>query len=128
MCFNIDSNNPDKQIAEKDITCYKVMFKKDNNSYLSQFKSFEYKKDENYEINKWSFGMPQSIEVGFHFHSNIETARDSLAFWNTCSIAPPESLNLVIIECIIPKGSEYYHNPIEHEYVSNRIKIIGQAA
>lgn len=126
MCFNIDSNNPNKQIADKDITCYKVMFKKDANSYLSQFKSFLYNKGETYkvtidepQINRWAFGMPLSIEAGFHSYSNIDTAQSSL--W----MSGFGSLNLVVVECIIPIGSEYYYNPIELEYVSNQVKIIG---
>ena len=57
------------------------------------------------------------IEEEYHSYSNKNWAKEM-----RMKEKPFQNLHMVV-ECTIPKGSEYYYNPDDHEYVSNQIII-----
>lgn len=111
------TNNLHKYIAEKDIVCYKIVNLRDN-------KIISYWYDFPYELNsKYTTQVLQPIPVlngdiciekGFHSYRNLDTAKEDT--WL------PLTESLVIVKCIVPKGSEYYIN--SKEMVSNQIIIV----
>ncbi len=111
------TNNLHKYIAEKDIVCYKIV-------YLQGKKIISFWFDFPYELNrKYTTQVLQPIPVpngdiriekGFHSYRNLYTAKRDVWF------SLMESL--VIVKCIVPKGSEYYIN--NKEMVSNQIIIV----
>lgn len=113
MCFFIDEKHPNKKIAKKDITCYKILSK----SWNSYYRNFKYELDTIYECPSSLFieksGPSDIITLGFHSYSNKKEA-----------IGVCGDRFAIIVKCIIPKGTEYYYNSKYKEYVSNKIKVI----
>lgn len=144
MCFTIHDNHKEITKSNEDITCYKVMVEYVTQPiiYKSIYQSFEYEQGYIYHTK---IGNPQysnklysvaylydqethkrkidSINEGFHSYSTFEEA------YNNLDICPfnfengPMIKSKSIVQCIIPKGSKFYYNPDEKQYVSERIKI-----
>ena len=115
MCFHVHPDHPTAKIAEKDITCYKVVETVRGNNqykvkYISLYQGFIYERGKTYfsEISRYY----NKIEEGVHSYTNLKTASEYKRY------------GVVLIECTIPKGSTYYYDPENEEYVSNQIKII----
>lgn len=127
MCFYIDSKYPDKQIAKRDITCYKVLW----NSYRSAFRFKLYELDELYKVRiekPYFLSGIYTIDRGFHSYSNLKQAvqeRVHIVKLTNCSSCYNKFAlqEFAIVKCIIPKDSEYYYNSERREYVSNQIII-----
>lgn len=112
MCFIIDPKHPEKKIAKRDITCYKVLNSLATSIY--QLKPYElgvlYKQKMEDPIKK---GLGDAkINIGFHSYSNIKRANLIVLL-----------IGNYVYKTIIPKGSEYYYNSMRNEYVSNQIII-----
>ena len=116
MCW-VSKTKPIKNIAEKDIICYKVfhiqniIFDKWKIQKLySEYMNFLYipYKEQEY-INLKS---DKIITFGYHSYSTIERAIDEIY----------NSKYYSIVECIIPKNSEYYINSCQ-EIVSSNIIV-----
>jgi len=109
-----------EEIADKDITCYKVLRVRNwrflyfeaqyrNFKYWFWYKYFPCKKVKlEQKTTPWGF---REIHKGYHSwqRSNIVTDAE---LWEN---------NLILVELIIPKGTKYFKN--EYEYVSERIKL-----
>ena len=111
MCFSIHPDHPDKKIAKRDITCYKIL-QNISGELFSRLRGFEYKLNKLY---KTKIDEPQLGEINRGFHSNSN--KHFLKRQRSCIISSKN------VKCIIPKGSEYYYDPIWREYVSNQIII-----
>ncbi len=130
MCFIIHKDHSEPKKAEKDITCYKRLHR----NYVAPYQNFQYRKDLEYKSTIISYGA--SINEGLHSYSNSYKA---LYITTPFEFAPyTYCLKLllkifkkiytggdIVVICKIPKGSTYYYNPIENEYVSDRLKVIG---
>ena len=116
MCFVIHEKHPDKKIAKRDITCYKDVLSHRNKQFVkSAVKEFAYRFNRLYRTRLDRerikvFGELAPLNKGFHSTSNKK--RNGLWWASDFSV-----------RCIIPKGSEYYYNPEEMEYISNQIII-----
>ena len=124
MCFIGYKDN--LKIADRDIKCYKCL--------QSNMKSPCYEAE--YEIGKdikslftfdWlddSFKGVLKVEKGLHSYISIETAKrkakSGQCWYNQVFMTAASSP--IVVECIIPKGSQYLTNGIE--YVSDRLKPI----
>ncbi len=116
MCFHLKNDNDKKRIAKKNITCYKVLGVSDRGNLISEHRSFRYKPGILY---KSRIGKPHYssgfcyyfIDRGRHSYSNYIEAKKNCGYYQ------------IIYMCIIPKGSEYYYNPDDCEYVSNQIIV-----
>ena len=109
MCFTIDPKHPKKKIAKRDITCYKVLEENLISPYLDyQYTLNKLVKDKIVlELSSWR----DSINEGLHSYSSKMNAK----IWS--------SWGRITYLAIIPKGSEYYYDSIDKEYVSNQIII-----
>lgn len=131
MCWVIKTK-PIKNIAEKDIICYKVFhfydiffdeqldrtkiqFDKNKIQKLySEYMNFlyiPYKKQEHINLKIENDIIRYIIDEGYHSYSTFERAQYRLGY-----------SDLKIIECIIPKDSEYYVNS-RQEIVSSNIIV-----
>ena len=109
MCFSIHPDHPDKKIAKRDITCYKIL----QNISGELFSTVQYFRYKLHKLYKTKIDKPKywGINHGFHSYSNKKCLLEN------CIISTKN------VKCIIPKGSEYYYNPFYTEYVSNQIII-----
>ena len=122
MCFNVSRKHPDSLITQEDIICYKSSdtTKRRYKTFSSDYRRFDYKLGKVYRLMtsleptrkvelypEPRFAESQVINQGFHSYIKI----------------PTQYLNDRLVECIIPKGSTYYINPDENEYVSDQIII-----
>ena len=109
MCFKITT--PEK-IAKKDIVCWKLFCKKGEKTYRSKHQGTRYFIKKIYSTKH--FGLFGNIEIneGRHSYSTRFKAL-SLSFGYA-----------IVVKCIIPKGTKYYYNNKDKEYVSLAIKLI----
>lgn len=131
MCW-VSRTKPIKNIAEKDIICYKVFHFYDIffdeqldrtkiqldrtkiqkiYSECMNFLYIPYKKQEHINLKIENDIIRYIIEEGYHSYSTFERTHYRLGY-----------SDLKIIECIIPKDSEYYVNS-RQEIVSSNIIV-----
>lgn len=127
MCLYADEEKA--RPAESDMVCYKVMrhvYCNDRYALRSQYYDFNYNVGKSYLCYDFSKEAGRSImrydnytvEHGFHSYMKLDMvlfhAEDS---FNSCA--------LVIVKCIIPKGTLMFSATDDGEYCSERIKVIG---
>lgn len=123
MCW-VSKTIPIKNIAEKDIICYKVfhiqniIFEQFDKSKIqklySEYMNFlyiPYKKQEHINLKIENYIYDKRITFGYHSYSTLERALYGI-----------HNSNYTIVECIIPKNSEYYINS-RQEIVSSNIIV-----
>jgi len=108
MCFHTHYDHQEVKTAEKDIVCWKYLTK-DRKAPLQNFQ-YEYN-----ILNK--LGRPlevvdREISEGFHSHSEKRIAKLRA------------TSDRKVFKFIIPKGSKYFYNPNDEEYVSDHIVLI----
>lgn len=113
MCFYIHRDHRKEKIAEQDIVCYKRLKPIFLFWGVSPFRGFSYRLRKTYKskIIRSRYSSDR-IEEGLHSYSDFDQA-----YYRT-------HYDESIYKAIIPKGSTYYYNPEDHEYVSNRLKVI----
>ena len=120
MCLYLEKDNPIVLIADKDITCYKVL----RTYYKTLHSPYQYF---DWELNKlYTVKLPLKkdarkndrgiINKGLHSFSMLKRAKSSGVFLNYNGRK--------IYKAIIPKGSYYYYNSDKKEYASNQLIII----
>lgn len=124
MCW-ISKTIPIKNIAEKDIICYKVFYIRDIileqnkiQKIYSQYRHFPYipyKKQKYINLEIENNIIEKRITFGYHSYGTLERAQ--YVVYNLFFKS-----NYNIIECIIPKDSEYYVNNYQ-EIVSSNIIV-----
>lgn len=135
MCWR--STKLDKQIATKNIKVFKVGYVI-NGKLISYYRSYSYDFNQLYETDinpiRWPGG--HYILNGFHSYDRkkCKCKKDKKTYtWDIytfCSSSPYSRIIPLasysdensIVECIIPKGSEYYENE-KGEIISNQIII-----
>ncbi len=121
MCLDI-SNSREKLIADKDITCYKVLVAK---KYLFGLIT-KYRTP--YYIAKVKLGRTYKSEISIIDECGsilIEKALHSFKFKSQAEKEASEHMpTWKIVECTIPKGSEYYIGEFDYycSYASNKLK------
>lgn len=121
MCFLIltDSKAYGEELtASKDIVCYKMLEKSIGGEvYMSPYQNELY-----FKINTKAKSITKTssliaspwtsqINIGLHTYSNKKYARKKL-----CT-------DRAFFKAIIPKGSKYYYNPEDSEYVSDKLIV-----
>ena len=122
MCW-VTKTIPIKNIAEKDIICYKVFHTQNRifdkwkiqklYSLCMDFLYIPYKEQEYINLKIENSMSDKIITFGYHSYSTIERAIDEI--YNS-------NYYYAIVECIIPKDSEYYINSCQ-EIVSSNIIV-----
>lgn len=118
MCFYVDKRYPDKKIADKDITCYKRLLPYNGKKYKfkSPYQRYKYNLNILFEskIGKIeNYAYCAEINKGLHSYSTKTRAIECSKQFG-CNTE-------IILKGIIPKGSEYYYNPMNRQYVSNQL-------
>ena len=117
MCFSIQQNqNAIVKIAKKDIVCYKLLTELDG-FYRSPIQNVVY-----FSIKgKWVIktetqftGEKCSIYRGLHAYSSKEEA----FAWKTSYGR--------VFKGIIPKGTPYYYNSYDKQYVALKLKVFNE--
>lgn len=116
MCFTVTTR---KEIAKKDIRCYKIVTFKGIGNYISRLQDFPYEDgyhyyDDCFPENCWR--GQQLGGGGMHSYRNVRTIATCCGF-----VFYDQSVS---IECIIPKGSKYYKN--RSEYFSSDLIVVGK--
>ena len=111
MCFYITT--PEK-IAKKDIPCWKL-FEKSKTVLRALYRNSVYRIGETYTTKKFTRVLCY-ISKGRHSYSTSSKAKDERGGW--------PRLDIVTVKCIIPKGTPYYYNSEDKEYVSLAIKLV----
>ena len=122
MCFTISDNKQwnKPRIAKKDIIVWKVFGSISEDYCISQFLDFSYTYNIQYNTvftysnRKIELKDTKNIEQGFHSYSKKAVKM----FYKNGKRRT--------IKCIIPKGTRYYYNPEELEYVSNSIIVTNE--
>ena len=120
MCFTIHTSYSEPLIAEQDIKCYKNLSHYPKGDIYSPYRSEQYFSKK----NKVSFTIKEVdyfyidtsfilsyISEGLHSYSTSQRAKQDLDKWDKTHLA------------IIPKGTKYYYNPEDNEYVSLKLKV-----
>lgn len=119
MCFIVRTNQS-KQIAQEDIACFKVLeWDEDIPGYRSPYQFHHYplgemQHTEIEEPKPSATVYSPTINKGLHSYSYFEAAQ-SILWWDMDKRR--------VFNAIIPKGAEYYHDPLDGEYVSNQLKV-----
>lgn len=123
MCYSARLDSPASKplVATEDIKCYKAIQKRkkywwNKTTYHSYwYPLHKWKLGELYEttITPYEYAYYFEINEGFHSFSS-----------HLMALANQSSCDTIIIHCIIPAGSTYYHNPEDELYVSTKIKFI----
>lgn len=111
MCFVINVKHSEEKIAKKDIVCYKRLCVYID-IFISPYLHYFYRLNILYR-SELKPSSDNTIDIGFHSYSCKKYATSRLI----------KDRYEVLAKGIIPKGSRYYYNPDDHEYVSNQIII-----
>lgn len=137
MCWR--NTTLEKKIATEDVNVFKIAKKNDNDAIISLYNEFHYELNKLYNTNIWisklgeiSTFVPDRVYIGTEgFHSyniySVEISkRLSCITIDTKNSFPldmiPLEKNIVKLNCVIPKESEYYENGAG-EIISNRIIV-----
>jgi len=141
MCW-YSYKEPIKKVAENDVPCFKVVQLNDDGSLVSVYFEKVYKPKRTYKhknimpkkVNYTSKRYFSLIREGLHsYATDVEITID-----NECSMIMVKefvkvskiplwfsnNFKFAKVNCIIPKGAEYYENE-QGEYVSTKLKVIG---
>lgn len=136
MCFYIRNNieSATLWVAKQDVTCYKLL----DGNLVSPYRAFQYKYNKLYKakigrlerviytnaVNSKSEIILDdlrdnnhnifSINKGLHSYSSLAAAS-----WGAAVIR----YGCCVFKTIIPKGSEFYYDNINKEYISNQLII-----
>lgn len=138
MCW--ESKKAERRVAKEDIKTFKVGIKGSGGNFCSYYYHHLYTPLQKYKVHMHSTFISGTLIVDVGFHSyNSKCCRVSLVDSVTpsrCDIVYDNKKNgvelldwysnrlnaLLMAECIIPKGAEYYENKLG-EIVSNQIII-----
>lgn len=109
MCFFIDVYHQMVKTAKTNIVCWKRF--DIGKEYCSPIQGFEYKKGIVYYEDRFNEHALYMVNTGLHSYSTEKKAKRE------------KYSDEKIVQCIIPKGSKYYYNSYEEEYVSDHLFI-----
>ena len=97
MCLLTTQQVP--QIAEEDITCYKVLLHLDDKLYSYYYNAFEWEMDKVHFTTLQEKRSRRTVHQGFHSYKDLHS---------TLVLMTRAPFTCLVVECIIPKGTEYY--------------------
>lgn len=116
MCLYSKTNIP--KIAKKDIKVYKILGKIDK-KFLTPYRSYRMNEGYHYIQTGKKFGVflssgmyPYRIEKGLHAYTTLNAAIDQKYHG---------LISQIIVEMIIPKGSEYFIDKIGKQICSDNL-------
>lgn len=135
MCvFKYDKDKVKHKIAEKDITCYKVMLRYYYPGNLCGYKSLVYSGKPYFDGDEMipdehktvaQLDKTKYVEGGV-IYSYVKQGDAYEVYMAYNHIAPPLYQNVVMIKCVIPKGTPYWVSDNGKTYISMKLKIKGK--
>ena len=116
MCFNIHPYCKEAKVATEDIKCWKIFNACIFPGLTSPYMRYTYFTNEVYKTRFVFSYNGRDISEGFHSFKNRAEAK---GYKKRNFYKKIKSIRL----CIIPAGAEYYYNPYDQQYVSNKIII-----
>lgn len=128
MCLYTEQSKP--LVAEKDITCYKVVYRYEAlKQFRSEIQFFKYRIGYTYDlymdVEDWVPSAAGYLYWGFH---SFTTLKNALEYGGK---------RMVLLKCVIPKGARYYAGGFERgfcdnprlggigtQYCSNQIRVV----
>lgn len=100
--------------ADRDIACYKLVYPENmDHKFRSQFQEFKYELGRTYQEDCFRrVNLTRHIYEGFH---SYRTIREAVS--HSCP-------GMVLIKCVIPKGSLYYVSENRDQYCSDTIRVV----
>lgn len=135
MCFYAKCNTPGR--ATKDIICYKVVERiyTPQKGFRGPFYPFRYLPNIEYKADDFRRDLNSNVlapvtKGGFYTFKSIKSA-EKLKENISRFYLHPHYPRLMIVECVIPKGSLYYTsihdiNGYGTEYCSKKLKIVAR--
>ena len=131
MCFYINNLDPNPLVAQKDITCYKVM---DNmGAHSGYYRSLVYPKQNNdYYFHIADTMIPDKLGLPIEYERDYQGEykcvnhgiHSKITIFNAMNMAYPKNYewyDRAVIKCIIQKGTTFYQNLDTMEYVSEKL-------
>lgn len=115
MC--LFSNKSEANVAKRDITCYKLVFRE---TFQSPFYYKKYRVGRSYtepkfkaKVDKSVFNRDVEIKFGFHTYKTFQAARRHGDY------------KFAILKCVIPVGTRYWEDTRGNEaYCSETINVV----
>ena len=135
MCvFKSNKDKMGHRIAEKNITCYKVMLNYYYPGNVNAYKSLVYSGKPYFNGDEMmpdkektvaQLDKTKYVRGGvIYSYATRGTAYEACMSYNR--IVPPLYQNAVIVKCVIPKGTSYWVSNDDQTYISMKLKIIGR--
>ena len=119
------------RIAEKDITCYKIMWRNKGmhrGKYCSWVRCFKYELGMSYHEQSFCNRIEKNyhgfVDVHYGFHSYIYYQDAHRIMTSLRDLY--ENKVVVLLKCTIPAGSQYYISQDDIEFCSDKIIIKAQ--
>lgn len=112
MC--LISSRHESACTDRDITCYKLVYPANmDDKFRSQFQEFPYELGRAYQEEYFrEVNATRHVYEGFHSYRTVKEA--------TMHSCP----GMVLIKCVIPKGSRYFVSEENDQYCSNKIRVV----
>ena len=123
MCFYIHKDHSESKVATEDIVCYKAFVVEDYPVVKDKTKLYSIVQLYPYDQNR-RYAMPDPIKPDIH-KIEIEDNTISKGFHSYATRREHYWNRAIYIECYIPKGANYYYNPMDEEYVSDELFVTG---
>lgn len=138
MCLTINlklhqlTSAPKPFIATKDIVCYKIVGRyqariykksaKKKQQFESMYQGFRYHLNEEYKATfSYRYGF-KDVNQGIHSYRKDSIMKQVSGY--VPNLSKEVTLgHSVILKCIIPEGSQYYHGE-SGDFVSNKLKTV----
>lgn len=121
MCFIVHPEYPDPLVTEQDIVCFKVGYEAEislfGGYFTSEYRGYKYRLKRLQplvELCLYNNTKTGTIEINKGYHSYHPLHPFAQSGFDATS-------KFCLVRCIIPKGSQYYYNPNDQEYVSDQI-------
>lgn len=135
MCLVIKNNAenaPCSKTSNNNTTCYKILaLGGDEKTWVTPFQGTivdfnkpliaDYLGDPKYDNYEFGNGYGEwVIHHGIHTFQTLKDCEDYLIDYNEYF----DNMDILICECIIPKGTKYYEGDLNNDYCSERIVFV----
>lgn len=119
MCFNKVNigKYKDVQVAKHNIKCYKDLEYNRNSQVVSPYRIMVY-----FEKNSKEHKVIKEATF-YRYHELSNELHEGLHTYSNRKFANYDSFAGNIYDAIIPKGTRYYYNKYNHEYISEKLIV-----
>lgn len=122
MCLDLNENQLETKVAKTDIKCYKFLYQGDDLITPYMMHTVEMGSTYITELDEPNVGLVgNSVERGLH---SFTTLHGLIGYVRNRVRRKRSGYTMLLVECIIPKGSEYYEGNFNNtkSYASDTLK------